>query len=121
MPGMEAQRKTLDDHARYLRNALAAIGYDTGASNTQIIPGILGREAHALDMAAWLAQNNILVIAIRPPTVPEGASRIRISLSALHTRAHIDHLVNAIAAWGEHRRGRDQELISMPGAPYGSS
>lgn len=121
MPGMEAQRKTLDDHARYLRNALAGMGYDTGASNTQIIPVILGREAHALDMAAWLAQNNILVIAIRPPTVPEGASRIRISLSALHTRAHIDHLVNAIAAWGEHRRGRDQELISMPGAPYGSS
>lgn len=109
MPGMEAQRKTLDDHARYLRDALAGMGYDTGASNTQIIPVILDREAHALDMAAWLAQNNILVIAIRPPTVPKGASRIRISLSALHTRAHIDHLVKAIAAWRPDRRGRDQD------------
>lgn len=109
MPGMDAQREILHDHARYLRDALADMGYDTGASNTQIIPVILGREVDALDLAAWLAQNHILVIAIRPPTVPKGASRIRISLSALHTRAHIDNLIKAIATWRKSRHGRNPD------------
>jgi 8-amino-7-oxononanoate synthase len=109
MPGMDAQREILHDHARYLRDALADMGYDTGASNTQIIPVILGREVDALDLAAWLAQNHILVIAIRPPTVPKGASRIRISLSALHTRAHIDNLIKAIVTWRKSRHGRNPD------------
>lgn len=107
IPDMAAERETLQDHARYLREALQGMGYDTGASCTQIIPVILGQEADALDMAAWLARNNILVIAIRPPTVQKGASRIRISLSALHTREHIGELVRAIASWKRDRRGRD--------------
>ena len=47
----------------------------------------------------WLEKNGILISAIRPPTVPKGASRIRLSLSALHTRQHIDRVIDVLRQW----------------------
>jgi 8-amino-7-oxononanoate synthase len=60
------------------------------------VPVILGDEASALSAAAELAEQGLLVPAIRPPTVPPGTSRLRIALSAAHVDADIDQLLSAL-------------------------
>jgi len=69
-----------------------------------IIPIVLGSEERALAAADSLLERGLLVPAIRPPTVPEGSSRLRVSLSAAHTDEHIDRLGDAVAALGIHAR-----------------
>jgi 8-amino-7-oxononanoate synthase len=61
-----------------------------------IVPVVLGEEASALAAAAELAEQGLLVPAIRPPTVPPGTSRLRIALSAAHTDADLDQLLHAL-------------------------
>jgi 7-keto-8-aminopelargonate synthetase-like enzyme len=63
-----------------------------------IVPVILGDEAAALAAARELADQGLLVPAIRPPTVPPGTSRLRVALSAAHTPADVDRLVAALAS-----------------------
>ncbi|RJP94002.1 MAG: 8-amino-7-oxononanoate synthase [Desulfobacteraceae bacterium] len=99
IPSMDAERVSLQENAAYLRRSLQEMGWETGPSSTQIVPIMIGEEAEALALAQWLAENQILAIAIRPPTVPEGASRIRLSLSALHRRSHIDRLIDVLRQW----------------------
>jgi 8-amino-7-oxononanoate synthase len=70
-----------------------------------IVPIVLGNEQRALDVASRLLDQGLLVPAIRPPTVPPGTSRLRISLSAAHTDAMIDRLT-----------ARLSELQLMPGS-----
>ena len=66
-------------------------------SDTPIQPVICGTDTRALSMAATLERAGYWVAAIRPPTVPEGRARLRVTLSALHTVAEVDGLVAAIA------------------------
>jgi 8-amino-7-oxononanoate synthase len=99
IPSMDTQRESLLANAEYLRNSLHEMGWQTGNSSTQIIPIMIGEESEALALSSWLEENRILISAIRPPTVPEGASRIRLSLSALHTRSHIDHVIDVMKQW----------------------
>ncbi|MFZ2631372.1 MAG: 8-amino-7-oxononanoate synthase [Desulfosalsimonadaceae bacterium] len=99
IPSMDTERASLQQNAAYLRRSLQEMGWETGPSSTQIIPIMIGEEAETLAFAQWLAENGIFAIAIRPPTVPEGASRIRLSLSALHERSHIDRLIDAFQKW----------------------
>ena len=66
-------------------------------SDTPIQPVICGTDSRALSMAATLERAGYWVAAIRPPTVPEGRARLRVTLSALHTVAEVDGLVAAIA------------------------
>jgi 8-amino-7-oxononanoate synthase len=67
---------------------------------TPIVPVILGDEAAALEAAGRLLAAGLLVPAIRPPTVPPGTSRLRVTLSAAHTEDQVDRLVTALAALG---------------------
>jgi 8-amino-7-oxononanoate synthase len=99
IPSMDIERVSLQQNAAYLRSSLHQMGWETGPSSTQIIPIMIGEEAETLAFAQWLAQNRILAVAIRPPTVPDGASRIRLSLSALHDRTHIDRLIDMFQKW----------------------
>jgi len=99
MPTMDGQRKSLQATAEYLRQTLHEMGWQTGQSSTQIIPIMVGKESEALELSKWLEENGILISAIRPPTVPKGASRIRLSLSALHTRQHIDRVIDVLRQW----------------------
>jgi 8-amino-7-oxononanoate synthase len=62
-----------------------------------IVPVICGDEQVALDAAARLLDAGLLVPAIRPPTVPPGTSRLRVTLSAAHTEAQVDALCDALA------------------------
>ena len=78
-------------------SACAAAGIAVSPSTTAIHPIVVGRAQRALDAAARLHERGFLVPAIRPPTVPDGTSRLRVSLSAAHTRADIEALVAALA------------------------
>jgi 8-amino-7-oxononanoate synthase len=67
-----------------------------GSSLTPIQPLIVGSEINALRLNQWLMEKGIYVPAIRPPTVPRGTSRLRISLSALHQDNDVLRLMKTI-------------------------
>ncbi len=78
--GAEALARARDFAAR-----LRARGWNTLATESPIIPLVLGEDAAAVEAARHLEAERILVVPIRPPTVPEGTSRLRVSLSLGHT------------------------------------
>ncbi|MNL70427.1 8-amino-7-oxononanoate synthase [compost metagenome] len=78
---------------------LAAIaGWTLGDSETAIQPLIVGDNGAALALSATLEADGIRVGAIRPPTVPEGTARLRITLSAAHTEDDVRRLLDALSA-----------------------
>ena len=95
VPTLGPARTRLQAMAEHVRNRFHEAGLDTGASSTQIVPVILGEEERTLRVAAWLEEEGLLGIAIRPPTVPNGTSRIRFALSAAHSDADIERLIHA--------------------------
>jgi len=71
-----------------------------------ILPLVLGSEADAVAASAVLADQGLWVPAIRPPTVPPGTSRLRITLSATHTDEQVGRLVDGLAPlMAHHGRG----------------
>ncbi|MGE8655796.1 MAG: 8-amino-7-oxononanoate synthase [Achromobacter sp.] len=98
VPTLDAERARLAASGERLRAALRGLGVDTGASSTQIVPAIVGDEARALALAAALERRGLLAVAIRPPTVPAGTSRLRLALSAAHREADIDQLIDGLRA-----------------------
>ena len=80
VPGMGQERTKLAQNSQRLREALALRGYDTLKSSTQIVPAVIGSEADALAAARRLEDAGILAVAIRPPTVAAGTSRLRFTL-----------------------------------------
>ncbi len=79
-----------------LRKGFKALGFSLDDSPTPIVPLIVGGAEATVRLSARLLERNILAPAIRPPTVPEGTSRIRFSLTALHEEEHVDILLDAI-------------------------
>jgi len=98
VPAMDAERVRLAAAGDRLRAALREMGLDTGASSTQIVPALVGDEARALEMAAGLERLGLLAVAIRPPTVPAGTSRLRVTLSAAHRDTDVSRLIDGFAA-----------------------
>jgi 8-amino-7-oxononanoate synthase len=96
IPDMDEERRELHRKADLLRKAIQDLGWSTGDSSTQIIPVLMGNEEEALSLSAWLEKHGILATAIRPPTVAQGQSRIRFTLSASHRDAHLDHLIASL-------------------------
>jgi 8-amino-7-oxononanoate synthase len=83
--------------ARFRRGA-EQIGLALAASHTPIQPLILGESNAALAASQALRARGMLVPAIRPPTVPQGAARLRITLSAAHDETEVDRLLDGLAA-----------------------
>ena len=77
--------------------ACAAHGVPVMPSHTAIQPIVVGEAERALQCSARLLEQGLLVPAIRPPTVPRGTSRLRVSLSAAHERADVERLAHALA------------------------
>jgi 8-amino-7-oxononanoate synthase len=102
LPAMDVERARLAAHGDRFRTALAAAGLDTGTSSTQIVPLLLGAEQRALALAAQLEAVGFLAVAIRPPTVPVGRSRIRFTFSALHSEAQCERLTEAVIRLSKH-------------------
>jgi 8-amino-7-oxononanoate synthase len=96
VPQMAHERQELLSRAEDFRATLRTQGWNCGASASQIVPVIVGGEAETLALAAELERRGFWVAAIRPPTVPQGSSRLRISLSAAHTAEDMDALVAAL-------------------------
>jgi 8-amino-7-oxononanoate synthase len=102
IPTMERQRAMLLSDAERLRTKLRAMGFDCGASTSQIIPIIVGSDANAVSLAKHLEAGGFFAPAIRPPTVPEGSARVRLSLTALHTREQLERLCLLMRDWREN-------------------
>jgi len=84
----------------YFRAGLQSRNLPVGDSVTPIQPIIVGSNDKALAMCDYLLKQGLYVAAIRPPTVPRGTSRLRVSLSAAHSTQQIDKLLAALtAAW----------------------
>ena len=98
LPGMAAERRHLLASADRLRAALRLRDINPGDSSTQIVPVPVGDAGAALGLAAALERRGVLGIAIRPPTVPPGTSRIRVALTASHGEAAVDRIIEALLA-----------------------
>jgi 8-amino-7-oxononanoate synthase len=79
-----------------LRNGLADLPWQLMPSETAIQPLLIGDNQQALKLSEGLRARGIWVAAIRPPTVPQGTARLRITLSAAHTEADVDQLIVAL-------------------------
>ncbi|MBL8483804.1 MAG: aminotransferase class I/II-fold pyridoxal phosphate-dependent enzyme, partial [Rhodocyclaceae bacterium] len=98
MAGGDALRARLAAHIASLREGLAATRWRLLPSQTAIQPVLVGADATAVELSAALWQRGLWVPAIRPPTVPEGTARLRISLSAAHDEQHLQALIDALVA-----------------------
>ena len=99
------RRRLLLDNAEYLRDKLGRAGFRIAPTQTPIIPVMLGDERLALAMAAALFERGVYVTAIRPPTVPPGSARLRVTPTAEHTQADLDDVLTAFV-----ESGRELEL-----------
>jgi 8-amino-7-oxononanoate synthase len=95
---MEAERRYLASLAASLRSKLLQLGCSCGSSRSHIVPIIVGNNAATLTFATVLNEQGFAVRAIRPPTVPVGTARVRLSLTAALTTSKIEQLTAAIAS-----------------------
>lgn len=91
------RRETLRERIAQFRAGATQLGFTLLDSQTPIQPVIFGTADAALAASEALRKRGILAPAIRPPTVPAGTSRLRISLSAAHTQAQVEQLLSALA------------------------
>lgn len=96
MQAEPARRAHLHDLIHHLRTGARRRGLKFVDSQTPIQPFIIGGEARALALAEALRLEGFWVTAIRPPTVPKGTARLRVTLSAAHTTAHVDAFLDAL-------------------------
>lgn len=102
------RRERLHTLIARFRQGAAQLGLPLADSQTPIQPLLAGSAARALAWSAHLETRGILVSAIRPPTVPEGTARLRVTLSAAHTETDIDRLLDALAAISDQDRHAHQ-------------
>jgi glycine C-acetyltransferase len=84
------RRQALQNNCRLLRGGLESLGYSLGTSRSQILPVMIGDATRCMKLSEDLLQRAVFAQGIRPPTVPVGTSRLRITLMATHTSAQID-------------------------------
>ncbi len=89
------RRAKVMDNARLMREGLQKAGFDTLKSATPIIPVMVGAAADASAISRKLLSAGIFVAAIRPPTVPKGAARLRVTVTAAHTEDDINRCIEA--------------------------
>lgn len=88
--------RQLDTVISYFKQRCETLGFSLLPSDTPIQPLLIGDAAEAVKVSQYLGSQGILVKAIRPPTVPQGTSRLRITLTALHSYDDVDRLLQAL-------------------------
>jgi 7-keto-8-aminopelargonate synthetase-like enzyme len=84
----------------HLRGELQKLGFDTLQSVSPIIPVMVGEAERALELSKKLLERGIFVSAIRPPAVPKGTARLRVTVTAAHTQ---DDILRCVKAFSEIR------------------
>ncbi len=91
------RRERVKEHAQRIRQTLAGMGRESASDpDSPIVPVVLGDRDRAMQSCEHLLAKGVFVQGIRPPTVPEGTSRLRITLSAAHEESHIQRLLAAL-------------------------
>jgi 8-amino-7-oxononanoate synthase len=90
------RREKLQHLIQRFRRGASELGLPLMPSRTAIQPLMLGDSQRALEASRALEALGLLVVAIRPPTVPQGQARLRITLSAAHEESHVDQLLQAL-------------------------
>ncbi|NLI58468.1 MAG: 8-amino-7-oxononanoate synthase [Clostridium sp.] len=90
------KREQLLKNSDWLKNQLKSLGFKIPNTITPIIPVIVGDEKKTLEFSQHLFNDGIYIPAIRPPTVPRGTSRLRISITAAHTKKHLEYVVDRL-------------------------
>ncbi len=96
---MDPERHGLLQRSARLVENLRAAGFKTAGTKSQIVPVVLGDVAETLDAADYLQRDGFAVRAIRPPTVPEGSARLRLSLTSTIPETELTRLVKSLVAW----------------------
>lgn len=94
----EARRQTLREHIARFRQGADLPGMQLTSSKSAIQPLIVGENSRALRLAAHLREQGCWLTAIRPPTVPAGTARLRVTLTAAHQTEDIDKLLEVLHA-----------------------
>ena len=94
------RREKLQQLVKRFRQGASESGLPLMDSFTPIQPLLLGDTERALTVSQRMREQGFLISAIRPPTVPEGTARLRITISAEHEEAHVDRLLNALLTAG---------------------
>ena len=93
----KSSRENLLNLSAYLREELTSGGFKILDSSTQIIPVIIGENEKAVALSKRLYNRGFIVVAIRPPTVPSGTSRLRISLSSAHKKESLKEFIEILS------------------------
>lgn len=93
-------------NARYLAEGLRALGFDTGRTETPIIPVRVGDETRVFEVWRRLFDEGVFTSPVLPPAVPPGMALIRTSCMATHTVDHLDQVLDTFS-----RVGREMNLI----------
>src|SRR5690606_13742550 len=96
------RREHLQSLVQHFRRGAADLGYQLMPSTTPIQPLLIGADADALALSQALRDDGLLVSAIRPPTVPEGSARLRITLTAAHQQTDVDTLLQSLAHYASN-------------------
>ncbi len=89
------------DNARYFKGEMKKLGFDTGQSVTPITPVMLGEAPLAQQFSRELFEEGVFAMSLGFPTVPRGKARIRVMISAVHTRADLDLALEKFAKVGK--------------------
>ncbi len=100
-------RQALWKKTWYLKKGLDSLGFDTMGSETPIIPVFIGDTGKTMEFSRRLLEEGVFVSGIRPPTVPEGKSRLRATVMANHSHDDLDMAIDAFS-----KVGRELCLIS---------
>ena len=92
----DERRERLRTLIQRFRSGATELGLDLMSSDTPIQPLMVGDSSSAVELSKSLQKHGILVTPIRPPTVPDGSARLRITFSANHTEEHVDRLLEAL-------------------------
>ncbi|CCQ95255.1 putative 8-amino-7-oxononanoate synthase/2-amino-3-ketobutyrate coenzyme A ligase [[Clostridium] ultunense Esp] len=92
------------DNAKYFKQKLGTLGFNTGHSETPITPVIIGDEAETMEFSKKLLENGVFVSAIVFPTVPRGTGRVRCMVTAGHTKEQLDRAVNIFEKVGKEMK-----------------
>jgi glycine C-acetyltransferase len=89
------------DNAKYFKEKLGKLGFDTGHSETPITPVIIGDEAKTMAFSKALLEAGVYVSGIVFPTVPKGTGRLRVMISASHTKDNLDFAIKQFEQVGK--------------------